>query len=124
MEPIANTTADPTLEFTELKIGKKIYKLIFDFRALARVEAQTGMSLMLGVHWQSLKLNELHGMLLGTLLKAHPETTAADVSALLNGPRRIRLATDALMVAWAKAYERDEAEEKEENPPEPQPAAA
>jgi len=128
METVANTTADPTLEFVELKLGKKTYKLLYDFDCIAKVEEATGISLLLGFdHTQINSVARCAAMLYASLLRAHPEITLDQVKRLVT-PHNIAPIARALNQAWyASTAEREEKEPEDalaQNPPAPEPAPA
>ncbi len=119
-ETVANTTEDPTLEFTELKLGKKTYKLLYDFDAIAKIEAATGIPLLLGFdHAQINSAVRCAAMLHASMLRAQPDITFEEVKRLIK-PTNIGQIAQALNKAWYASI----AEAEAENPPMPAPAAA
>lgn len=123
---VAATGADPTMEFTELKIGKRTYKLTYDFDAIARVEASTGISLLLGFdHTQINSAERCAAMLHASLLPAQPEITLEQTKRLIK-PATIGLIAQALNKAWYASIAEADPEEAEnaQNPPAPEPAPA
>lgn len=120
---VANTAADPTLQFTELKLGKKTYKLCFDFDAIARAEEMTGMPLMAGVDFSNVGIRRVRAMLYASALKAQPEATLDEFTRLIT-PASIKKIERALVEAWVASVEQEEAEEEaSENPPAPAAAS-
>lgn len=118
-ETVTNTTKDPTLQFTELKLGNKTYQLIFDFDAIAQAERITGMPLLFWVDLNSVTVERTRAMLYASALKAHPGVTLEEFTPFLRLKYAQRI-QEALVKAW-----RDSTPEEElENPPMPEPAPA
>jgi hypothetical protein len=122
LNTVAGTTADPTLHFTEVKLSGKTYKLIYDFDAVAKAEALTGLPLLVGVDWSKINAQRIRAMLYASVLVAHPEIKLSDITKLItvrNLPRIER----ALVDAWVSSTP-DPDEEINENPPQPDPDPA
>ena len=127
-ETVAGTPADPTLDFTELKLGKKTYKLIYDFDAIARAEELTGLGLLAGIDWRNIGVRKVRGMLYASMLFAHPEIALDDqtVKATLKEltkqitPWTIGRIENALHETWiSSTAPKKENDEDAENPPTP-----
>lgn len=119
LETVTNTTDDPTLQFTTLKLGDKTYRLIYDFDAIAMAEAITGMSLLVGVDWMKIGVMQIRAMLYASARKAHPGVTVDEFTPYIT-PSNITKIEKALVDAWVKNTKRVEPE----NPPMPEPAPA
>lgn len=114
---------NPTKHYAELKIGKKTYKLTYDFDAIAKAEQLTGMRLMFAVEWRSVNVYQMRGMLLAALLPCHPEMTAETVQKMITPKTAERIST-AIVEAWFENAEEpesgDDDEESNANPPTPE----
>jgi hypothetical protein len=88
MKSVRDTPLDPSLEFVQVQVDDKTYKLLFDFNALAEAEAITKTNLLTGM-WafltnrESMTAVQLRGILYASLRKAHPEMTIDDAGALI-----------------------------------------
>lgn len=105
-------------QYTELTLGKKTYKLAYDFDAIAKAEEITGLQLLLGINWHKLTAAQLRGLLYASLLKGQPEMKLADLNPLMR-PKHLSEIAEAVVSAWV-ASNKDE----EENPQTPELAAA
>lgn len=114
---VAGTPADPTLAFTDLKLGNKTYKLCFDFDAIAIAEEISGMPLMAGVNFSNVGVKRVRAMLYASALKAQPEVTLKEFTRYIT-PVNIKKIEKALLEAWVACVEKEETEEGE-NPTEP-----
>jgi hypothetical protein len=112
---VANTPSDPTLTFTELKLGAKTYKLCFDFDAIARAEEITGMPLMAGVDFGNVGVKRVRAMLYASSLKAQPNVTLNDFTRHIT-PANIGRIEKALLEAWVACVAK---EDEGENPTQP-----
>jgi hypothetical protein len=117
---VAGTTEDPTIQFTELTLGKKTYKLCYDFASIAIAEARTGLALLMGVDWRIIGVMQTRAMLYASALKAHPKVTLDEFTPYIK-PRFIVRITEALATTWM-----DSTPDKDdpENPPKPEPETA
>lgn len=109
-ETVAGTTADPTIKFTPLKLGKKTYQLCYDFEAVAKAEALTGMELLIGVDWSHVSVMRARAMLYACALKAHPDIKVDEFSPYLRH-RYIQQIQSALFEAWTESVPEDEGSE-------------
>jgi hypothetical protein len=118
---VANTSADPTVEFAELQIDGVTYRLSYDFNAIAEAEeiarrAGEPINLLEGiatVMFNSMNAAQLRGLLWAAMRKAHramtmtdkrkpgdvPVPTLAKVGALI-GIDAMPDIRDALLRAW------------------------
>ena len=127
---VLNTSADPTLEFTELKLGSKTYKLIYDFDSIAIAEEMTRMPLLIGVNWANIGVRRIRAMLYASALKAQPDVTLKEFTPHIV-PANMGRIEAALAEAWMKSKEDETAKDNEakkedaaENPPVPEPEPA
>ena len=119
-ETVAGTTEDPTIQFTELTLGNKTYKLCYDFDAVAKAEALTGMALLAGVDWTNITLPRIRAMLYASALKADPKVTLGEFTKHITHRNILRIQI-ALADAWTESTpEKDEPE----NPPKPDQTAS
>jgi hypothetical protein len=98
---VAGTTADPTIKFTDLTLGKKTYKLCFDFDAVALAEEKTGMALLAGVDWRNIGVRRIAVMLYASALKAQPDVTMDEFRQYINH-RNIGKIQMALADSWVE----------------------
>lgn len=100
---VAGTGADPVIEFVDLEVDGKVYKLCWDFNAIAKAEsAEKDLNLMHGiatVMLNGMNVRELRGLLWGAVSLAQPKMTLEDAG------RLIRIDTmpdirEALIRAW------------------------
>ena len=117
---VAGTAADPTVRYVPLKLGGTTYQLCFDFDAIAKAEAMTGMSLLFGVDWSKVGVVRLRAMLCACMLKAHPDMTPGRLTRYVNH-KNMAAIQPALVDAWINST--PDADE-DENPPEPEPSPA
>jgi hypothetical protein len=87
---------------TELKVGDKLYHLVFTHRALAAAEQATKLNLIRWLNSYEMSLSDLSGMLLACLKKHHPELTLDDVFTILDTVG-IAPAFEAVVQAWKQA---------------------
>jgi hypothetical protein len=90
---------DPLQKPAELVIGKKTYKLGFDFEAIAKAEAATGMSLIFGIDWSSIGVKRLEGMLHASMSIYQPNITLEEIRSIIK-PRNVKKIESALVEAW------------------------
>jgi hypothetical protein len=100
---VAGTPADPTIDFATLELvdGTKL-KLAFDFDSIARVEEETGLSLMVGITWTQLTVRQLRALLYASALIAQPDATLASMTKHINVRNQQRIC-EALVNAWLKS---------------------
>ena len=110
----SNTPADPTIQFTGLKLGSKTYQLCFDFDAIARAEEITGMPLMAGVDFSAVGVKRLRAMLFASALKAQPEVTLQEFTRFIN-PVNVPKIERALVAAWIASVKEEEEQTETEN---------
>lgn len=83
---IANTTADPTIEFAALEIDGETYRLCYDFGAIAEAEKLTGCNLLQGIAYilvNGATASQFRGLFYAALRKAHPKMTIAEADRLV-----------------------------------------
>jgi hypothetical protein len=91
---VAGTVADPTIEFAELKLNGKIYRLSYSFNSIAEAEHVAGCNLLAGLE-SLLDLTALQA----AMSVADPEVTIEQAGSL------VRLDTiEPITEALAKAY--------------------
>jgi hypothetical protein len=95
----ANTAIDPTVRWTKLHIGDKDYKLAYDFDALAKAEALTGLNLLSAAAFHGVTATELAGLLFSAVLKAQPDTTFAEIKSLMK-PENLPVIMTAVVDTW------------------------
>lgn len=115
---VVGTPADPTLQFADLEIDGKIYKLAYSFQAIAEAEHLADCNLLDGLFsLQELTARQLRGLFHAALSMAQPKMTIEESTAL------IRLDTMLLIrLAIAKAYNLS-IPDKKPGPPEADPPA-
>ena len=116
---VAETTANPTVEYVPLTLGKQTYQLCYDFDAIAKAEDITGMPLLLGVNWYEMKSRELRALLYAAALKAQPDVKLNEFTKYIR-PTYTGAIVDALVKTWAASNQKED----DENPPTPEPAPA
>jgi hypothetical protein len=105
LETVAGGPADPTLQFTDLIVGGKTYKLIFDFDSIAFAEAQTGIPLLVGIDWSKITAVQMRAMLYASMLRGQPQMkdnpakSLEEVAKLLR-PKNMIAIESALVKAW------------------------
>jgi hypothetical protein len=134
-ETVAGTPADPTIKFTPLTLGGETYQLCYDFDAIAKAEAITGMALLAGVDWSNIPVTRIRAMLYASALKAHPDVKLAQFTPHIRH-KNILAIQIALGDAWTESVpekEEDESHAAEDasaqnasaqNPPVPEPETA
>jgi hypothetical protein len=98
---VANTAADPTIQFAELEIDGVKYKLAYSFNAIAEAEAVAGCNLLEGLRHMAVDVSaaQLRGMLYAAMTVAQPKVTLEQAGKL------IRLDTlPAITLALGEAY--------------------
>jgi hypothetical protein len=115
---VVGTAADPTLQFADLEIDDKTYKLAYSFQAIAEAEHLAGCNLLSGLdNLQELSARQLRGLFFAALSIAQPKITIEQSTAL------IRLDTTySIRLALAKAYNLS-IPDKSTDPPEADPPA-
>lgn len=100
---VAGTPADPTLDFVSLTLidGTK-FKLAFDFDSVARVEDETGLSLMVGINWTQLTMRQLRALFYSSALLAQPDITLDGITKYIH-IRNQKLICEAIAEAWLKS---------------------
>ena len=119
-DTVAGTPADPTVRYVPLELGGTTYQLCFDFDAIAKAEAMTGMGLLFGVDWSNVGVVRLRAMLYACMLKAQPDMTPAQLTRFVNHKNMAAIQT-ALIDAWINST--PDAKD-DENPPAPEPSPA
>jgi hypothetical protein len=118
-ETVAGTPADPTLEFTSLKINGKTYKLIYDFDAIADIEEETNIPLLVGIDFRRLNVRQVRAMLCACMRKAHPAVSPKVITPWIV-PKNMPLIIDALIQTWFVSTAKRQEDESAENPPTPE----
>lgn len=83
---VAGTTSDPTIQFTDLEIDEKKYKLLYNFNAIATAEVVANANLMLGIsglYLNTANAGQYRGLLYAALIKAHPNMTIDSAGSLI-----------------------------------------
>src|ERR1051326_7518669 len=83
---VANTANDPTVEFVEIQLQGKTWKLAYDFNAIAEAEKLTGCNLLQGVSgvlYTTMTAQQLRALLYAAMCKAHPKVTLEEVGTLI-----------------------------------------
>jgi hypothetical protein len=116
---VAETPANPLVQFATLEIDGERFKLAFDFNAIALAESEAGCNLLEGLqNLAGMNAMQLRGLLFAALRKAQPKTTIQAAGAL------IRLDTlGPITFALCEAYELS-MKKKTADPFEADPAAS
>jgi len=128
-ETVAGTTADPTIKFIPLTLGKKTYLLCYDFNAVAQAEALTGMALLAGVDWTNITALRLRAMLYACALRAQPDVQLNDFTPHIRHKNMSKIQA-SLFDAWTASTPEDDEEnasaqnDSAQNPPQPSPETA
>ena len=104
--------ANPIVQFTDVELKGKIYKLCWDFHAIAIAEELTDQDLLLRNEPSRITAKQLRGMLYAGLLRAHPEITLDEVTDLITFKNAPNIA-DALTKAWIHSNKEPEKNESE-----------
>lgn len=100
---VAGTPADQTIDFALLKlVDGTEFKLAFDFDAVARVEDETGLSLMVGITWTQLTMRQLRALLYASALLAQPKVKLEELTKHIH-IRNQKLICEAIADAWLKS---------------------
>jgi hypothetical protein len=94
------TALDPTVNYVEVKLEGKTWKLAYDFHALALAEQLTGQPLVEALYLQGITMRQLQGLFLAAALKAQPKTTPEEVVALMSNLRNMMAIQKAVADAW------------------------
>jgi hypothetical protein len=98
---VAGTVADPTIEFADLKLAGKTYRLVYSFNAIAEAEHVAGCNLLAGLEsLRDLTALQLRGLLYAAMSVADPKITIEQAGSL------VRLDTiEPITEALGKAYQ-------------------
>jgi hypothetical protein len=114
---VANTDIDPTIDFTQIILDGKTYKITFDFASLAKAEAallpkHPEICLLRQLCYDGqYRLEQIQELFACSLYKAHPDLDYDDAKALVN-LRTIGPVTIAVLKAWEKSMEAPKAEDE------------
>jgi hypothetical protein len=84
----------------EITIAGKVYKLVFDFFAVAEIEEKTGRNLLEKDGWNNLNGTALSVFFWATLQFNYPEITLKAARRLMNS-KNILLIEEAIAHAWS-----------------------
>ena len=87
---------------SEIAIAGKIYKLVFDFCALAEIEEKTNRNLLTESGWDNLNGSAMGIFFWATLQLHHPEITLTQARRLMNR-NNVNAIEKALVQAWTLA---------------------
>lgn len=100
---VAATFADPVVEFATLEIDGKVYRLSYDFNAIAEAEQEAKCNLLHGIAMlamHGLNAAQYRGLLYAGLRMAHPRITIRDAGRMLHDPDNLPVVRKALIEAW------------------------
>jgi hypothetical protein len=116
-QQVANTAIDPTIDFTDIVLDGKTYKLTFDFASLAQAEAALApkhpeINLLRHLfHDGVYRLEQIQELFACSLYKAQPDLDYDAAKALVN-MRTIVPVAAAVLTAWKASMEEPKAEDE------------
>lgn len=113
---VAHTGAHPVVKFHTVELNGDLFRLAFDFNAIATAESIAGVNLLQVLDLQGMSALQYRAMFYAALIKAHPDMTLANAGALVTLATMGRI-TDAMMEAWRASIG---LEDEPANPPLPE----
>lgn len=87
---------------TDIIIGTKTFKMVFDFFAVAEIEEKTGRNLLTEQGWNDLNGRDVSVFFWATLQLHHPDITLVQARRMMNS-KNVGLITDKLKHSWAQS---------------------